>query len=269
MSARDVLGLVPRESFVPDTIWVPVEGSGWMRPLHREDEPDGWTEQVRADRSVVIQVDDGAVGKGVWPTSSSSAPHVMADMLDALDLHAGMRVLEIGTGSGYNAALLAELAGAENVTTVEVDPSLAGHARRALDRAGYPVTVVTGDGMLGHPDHAPYDRIIVTAAVREVPYAWVEQARPGGVILVPWVATFHPDEPLARLEVGPDGTAEGRFGGPGWFMPLRSQRLKQRTIRATDERWAASGRPEARRYGVTVTPGGQRVWLDSPGNPIG
>ncbi|SNR97623.1 rRNA adenine N-6-methyltransferase family protein [Actinomadura mexicana] len=217
---------------------------------------------------MITQVDDGATERGVWPTSSSSAPRVMAMMLDALDLRPGMRVLEIGTGTGYNAALLAELTGAENVTTVEVDASLADHARRALKRAGYPVIVITDDGMLGHPDHAPYDRIMATAAVREVPYAWVQQVRPGGLILVPWVASFHPDEPLAVLSVGRDGTAEGRFGLPAWFMPMRSHRLQQQTIRETGERWAAAGEPEASRYGVTVTPAGQRIWLDSPDNRI-
>lgn len=263
------MSAVPRELFIPDTVWVSVEGTGWLRPLRRQDDPDGWMAEVGSSRSVITQVDDGATGQGRWPTSSSSAPHVMATMLDALDLRPGMRVLEIGTGSGYNAALLAELTGGENVTTVEVDEALADHARKALARAGYPVAVVTGDGMLGYRHNAPYDRIIVTAAVREVPYVWVEQSRPGAIIVVPWVATFHPDEPLAKLEVKPDGTAEGRFGAPAWFMPVRSQRLTQKAIRDTDERWAASGKPEASRYGVTVTPDGQRIWIDSPHNSIG
>ncbi len=151
---------------------------------------------------------------------------------------------------------------------MEIDASLADHARRALTQAGYPVTVITGDGMQGYRENAPYDRVVATAAVREVPYAWVEQTRPGGLILVPWVASFHPDEPLATLKVETDGTAEGRFGSPAWFMPMRSQRLRQRTIRETEERWAAAGKPEACRYGVTVTPEGQRIWLDSPDNPI-
>ncbi|WP_242614157.1 rRNA adenine N-6-methyltransferase family protein [Actinomadura roseirufa] len=240
-----------------------------MRPLHRAEDPEGWRAEVESNRSVVTQVDDGATERGKWPTSSSSAPHIMALMLDQLDLRSGMCVLEIGTGTGYNAALLAELTGAENVTTVEVDVSLADHAKGALDSAGYPVTVVTGDGMKGYRHNAPYDRIIATAAVRELPYAWVEQTRPGGLILAPWVATFHPDEPLAKLTVTADGRAEGRFGAPAWFMPMRSHRLQQETIRDTDERWAASGKPEASRYGITVTPEGQRIWLDTPDNPIG
>jgi protein-L-isoaspartate O-methyltransferase len=268
MSAVEVLGRVRRDLFIPETIWVLVEGTGWFRPLHRADDPDGWRREVESERSVIIQVDDGATERGKWPTSSSSAPHIMAKMLDALEVRPGMRVLEVGSGSGCNAALLAELVGVENVTTMEIDASLADHARRALERAGYPVAVITADGMLGYGPNAPYDRVMATAAVREVPYAWVEQTRAGGMILVPWVASFHPDEPLATLKVNPDGTAEGRFGSPAWFMPVRSQRLPQQAIRETEERWAAAGKPEASRYGVSVTSEGQHIWLDSPDNPV-
>ncbi|MBT2210477.1 rRNA adenine N-6-methyltransferase family protein [Actinomadura sp. NEAU-AAG7] len=267
MIASDALRKVRRELFIPETIWVPVEGTGWYRPLRRADDPAGWRAEVESDRSVITQVDDGATERGVWPTSSSSASHIMATMLDGLRILPGMRVLEIGTGTGYNAALLAEMAGAENVTTIEIDTSLAKHAQASLERAGYPVTVVSGDGVEGHWPGAPYDRIIVTAAVAEVPYAWVEQTRAGGIIIAPWVASFHPDEPLLTLEVKPDGTAEGRFGSPAWFMPMRGRRLPQHIIRATDERWAAAGRPEASRYGVTVTPETQTIWLDTPTNP--
>jgi protein-L-isoaspartate(D-aspartate) O-methyltransferase len=107
-------------------------------------------------------------------------------MLAALDAEPGMRGLEIGTGTGYNAALLAHRLGAQTITSVEIDPALAEHARRALTAIGYLVTVITGDGALGYSPGAPYDRIISTAAVREVPYPWVAQTRPGGTILTPW-----------------------------------------------------------------------------------
>lgn len=264
---RKALEAVPRELFIPDTIWIRRE-DGWAVPLRRADDPERWRQACLSDEPVITQVDDGAEDKGVWPTSSSSAPHVMATMIDALDLDEGMRVLEIGAGTGYNAAILAHIAGAENVTTVEIDATLADHARHALRRAGYPVEVVTGDGIHGYPDNAPYDRIIVTAAVHEVPYAWIEQTRPGGLILVPWAPTFHPDGPLAALTVRADGTAEGRFGSPAWFMPLRGQRRSQRVLQQARERWVAAGKPDATRFGVTVTPDGQRIWLDSPDNPV-
>ncbi|WP_231330594.1 hypothetical protein [Actinomadura graeca] len=101
-----------------------------------------------------------------------------------------------------------------------------------------------------------------------MPYSWVEQTRVGGLIVVPWVASFHPDEPLATLEVQADGTAVGRFGTPAWFMPMRSQRLSQYSIRETEKRWTEAGKPETTRYGITVTPKGQHIWLDSPADPV-
>lgn len=121
------------------------------------------------------------------PTSSSSAPSVVAAMLDALDVQPGQQVLEIGTGTGWNAALLCELVGdADRVTTIEVDPVVAAQARKTLGAAGYEVRVVVGDGAEGFPALAPYDRIIATCAVWEVPHAWLTQVRDGGIIVTPW-----------------------------------------------------------------------------------
>lgn len=268
MDAWDAVGAVPRELFVPDVIWVH-RGDGWSVPVRRAEEPDRWAELAASGDSLVIQMDDGrATEKGAWPTSSSTAPEGMVKIIEALALEPGARVLEIGTGSGFNAAVLAEMVGSENVTTVEVDGALAEPARQALNKAGYPVKVVTGDGTEGYPPGAPYDRIVVTASVHTLPYAWVEQSRPGGVLVVPWAATFHSDGPLARLVVGADGTAEGRFIGPGFYMPVRSQRVSQGVLHETRERWVAAGEPDCTRYGVTITPEGQRIWLDSPDNPV-
>ncbi|MFC6886512.1 MULTISPECIES: methyltransferase domain-containing protein [Actinomadura] len=268
MDASDVRRAVPRELFVPERVWVRRE-DGWMVPLLRSEEPEEWERLVASDdEAVITQVDDGAHEKGTWPTSSSSSPEIMAIMLDALDVREGMRVLEIGTGTGYNAAVLASRAGPRNVTTVEIDPEISARAREALDKAGFAVRVVTGEGAEGYPPGAPYDRVIVTAAVHRVPYVWVEQTRPGGVIVVPWGPTFHPEWPLARLVVGKDGVAEGRFTGPSSFMPLRGQRVPQAVMHEAEERWERAGRPECGRYGVTVGPDGQVVWLDEPSKPV-
>ncbi|WP_067491427.1 methyltransferase domain-containing protein [Actinomadura hibisca] len=268
MTVRDAFDAVPRRLFLPEVIWVRQE-DGWAVPLRRGDAPEQWEQACAADDTVITQVDDGAAtDRGLWATSSSSAPGLMARMLEELRVVRGSRVLEIGTGTGYNAALLAHLTGADNITTVEIDDGIAAQARQALDQAGYPVEVVTGDGALGHPKNAPYDRVIATAAVHEVPYAWVEQTRPGGLILVPWALTVHPEAPFALLEVREDGTAEGRFVAASGFMTLRAQRVSQEDIRHADEAWAQAGRPEIARHGVTVTPAGQTVWLDSPANPV-
>ncbi len=222
---QQVFRAVPRRWFIPDTIWVR-GNDGYMVPLRRTDDPGRWLELCDdLDESIVTQVDDGAERRGVVPTSSSSAPFIMARMLDALDVEPGMRVLEIGTGTGYNAALLAEQVGTDKVTTVEVDPTLAEQARTALKKAGYPIAVVTGDGLEGYPPNAPYDRGVVTAAATRIPYAWIEQTRPGGKIVVPWMTTFDTAGALVPLTVHDDGTASGPLHGPAAFMALRAQRL--------------------------------------------
>jgi protein-L-isoaspartate(D-aspartate) O-methyltransferase len=217
-----------RAEFIPDVIWVNRE-DGWMVPVNRADDPETWLKLVDGDEAIVTQVDDGTDeydGRGVIATSSSSAPSVMDKMLDLLDVKEGMDVLEIGTGTGYNAALLAERAAPGHVTTIEVDPGIAEHARQTLRRIGYStVTVVTGDGALGYAQQAPYDRVIATAAALEVPHAWVKQTRPGGRIVLPLAGSFERQAFLC-LTVCDDGTgtARGRFDGGAAFMRLRGQR---------------------------------------------
>jgi len=113
-----------------------------------------------------------------------SQPYIVAFMSEALRLEPTHRVLEIGTGSGYQAAVLGELAG--EVYTIEIIPELAESARKTLIENGYAnVTVRTGNGYLGWPEHAPYDRIMVTAAPDAVPPALVEQLKVGGLMAIP------------------------------------------------------------------------------------
>ncbi|WP_242902837.1 methyltransferase domain-containing protein [Actinomadura terrae] len=267
MSIDAAFGAVPRAAFVPDLVWVR-GGDGWAVPLRRQDDPERWRALVESDDAVTTQMDDGATGRGMWPTSSCSAPSVVREMLELLDLEPGHRVMEIGTGTGWNAALLARITGPENVTTIEIDPALAARARLNLSGAGCPVRVITGDGEAGHPAGGPYDRVIATAAVAELPHAWVRQTRPGGLLLVPWAPTFHPDGPLALLTAHTEGHAEGRFVAPSWFMPLRGQRISQPDRNAYKSRWTQAGEPACDRFGITVTSEGQTIWLDTPANPI-
>jgi protein-L-isoaspartate(D-aspartate) O-methyltransferase len=113
-----------------------------------------------------------------------SQPYIVAFMSEALQLDPAHRVLEIGTGSGYQAAVLAELAG--EVYTIEIIGELAARAEQTLRDAGYRnVTVRAGNGYLGWPEHAPYDRIMVTAAPDRVPPALVEQLKVGGLMAIP------------------------------------------------------------------------------------
>lgn len=116
-----------------------------------------------------------------------SAPHMVAVMAEALELQEGQKVLEIGAGSGYNAAVMAELVGpVGRIITLERHPSLADRAAKVLQEAGYGnVHVVVGDGSLGYPEEAPYDRISVTCGAPRVPSALAEQLREGGIMLIP------------------------------------------------------------------------------------
>lgn len=223
---------VPREEFLPAGFLTQVtsaNGAGWTpAQLGSAD----YLREVYRDVPLVTQIDgrvapadvpDGTAVGGE-PTCSSTQPALMALMLDQLRLEAGMRVLEIGAGVGYNAALMAHRLGPGNVTSIEYDPELADAARRSLlAHTGHALPlVVTGDGAAGHPAEAPYDRLIATCAFPEVPAAWLQQLRPGAVAIV---NIYRPlgTGILAVLRVQDDQTALGRiapdFGG---FMPTRA-----------------------------------------------
>jgi protein-L-isoaspartate(D-aspartate) O-methyltransferase len=155
-AVRDAFLAVPREHFLPG------------RPL----------EQVYRDEAIVTKT-----GERGMPTSSSSQPTIMALMLEALRLEPGMRVLEIGAGTGYNAALLERIVGAEGrVVSVDVDPATAAEARERLRGE---VEVIAGDGRDGWAAGSPYDRIVVTASAPTVYRAWWEQVVEGGLVELP------------------------------------------------------------------------------------
>jgi len=139
-------------------------------------------EEAYLDDAIVTKRD--AEGQ---PISSSSQPAIMAIMLDQLVLTPGQRVLEIGAGTGYNAALMQHIVGPSGaVASVDIDADLAGAAREHLASAGYPeVTVVAADGAEGYPPGAPYDRVIATVGVSDLAPAWLHQAGPGARIVVP------------------------------------------------------------------------------------
>lgn len=208
---------VPRHEFLPrfyrqlhDGDWEPVTAK----------HPD-WLKLVYADRVWVTQFNGDDTVTGGTPTCSSSMPTIMAIMLEALQVHRGQTVLEVGTGTGYNAALLCHAVGAANVTTIDVDPNISQRARECLHRNGFFPTCVAGDGALGHPGRAPYDRLLATCSVSTIPPAWLEQVRPGGLV----VTTLHRPigAGLVRIVSNGDGTGEGRvLVEDGRFMPLRA-----------------------------------------------
>jgi protein-L-isoaspartate(D-aspartate) O-methyltransferase len=137
--------------------------------------------EAYADQAIVTRYRDG------WPSSSASQPAIVAIMLEQLSPPDGGRVLEIGAGTGYNAALLAELVGPSGrVVTVDIDPEVAGEARRHLADAGVTnAEVICGDGASGWPGGAPYDGIIVTAGASDLAPAWAGQLAATGRLVVP------------------------------------------------------------------------------------
>ncbi|MFZ4277530.1 methyltransferase domain-containing protein [Streptomyces arboris] len=280
---------VERHLFVP---YYYVHGSrGYERLWGEDPEPvrrRRWVRGVYGDEALATRMRDGEL------ISSSSQPSLMALMLEALDVRDGHTVLEIGTGPGYNAALLSHRLGDAAVTSVDLDPEITDAARGHLAAAGYRPTVITGDGARGCPQRAPYDRIIATCTLPSVPSAWPEQCSPGARILAP-VATG-----LVSLEVratahGP--RAEGHFlHTPAYFVPLRGASplsepvarpggvprraigdelfrfLLTLTAGSLDPRdalslWEREERPQRERYGVTVADGRQWAWLDDPEGP--
>jgi len=155
----------------------------------------------------------------------------MARMLELLELEEGMRVLEIGAGTGYNAALLAEIVGVDGqVTTVEIQLEIAARTRRLLDTAGYGrVRLQVGDGYFGCAEDAPYDRIVVTTACADLSPFWLEQLRPGGQILIPLCHGGRYTAPLTVvkrdgqakvMEYSSFGDAQGRLGALGLWPDL-------------------------------------------------
>ncbi|MEU6119490.1 methyltransferase domain-containing protein [Streptomyces sp. NPDC047117] len=296
---RAAFAEVPRHLFVP--VYYVGAAGGYERraadhpdPLRRAE----WLRGAYTDGALATHVREGEL------VSSSSQPSLMAMMLDALAVEDGHEVLEVGTGTGYNAALLAHRLGDGRVTTVDLDEEITGPAREHLAAAGYRPLVVTGDGAAGCPERAPFDRIMATCRLPSVPPAWPAQCRTGGLILTP-LATG-----LVLLRVTGPEHAEGRFlSTPAYFVRLRGgseapaeprgasgdgghDRVQAETAALPtealrDERfhflralsagtldpqaayalWRAEHRPDRERYGVTVAGERQWAWLDDPGGP--
>ncbi|MET3982750.1 methyltransferase domain-containing protein [Streptomyces sp. PvR034] len=219
---------VDREAFVPGTAWLPLaDEDGLWRFLDRAANPAGWSRAVwDPHTSVVTQLDDGrtapaAAAAGDF-TSSVSALDIVMRKLCHLELRSDDRVLEIGYASGYHTALLCERVGAERVTAVEVDAALAAWGAENLEAEGYTPHLVCGDGLEGVPERAPFDRVVNTASVRHVPWAWVEQTREGGVILTPF-GTAYSNAGLLRL-TSHGHRATGHFVGGSSYMWIRDHR---------------------------------------------
>ncbi|GAA3572730.1 methyltransferase domain-containing protein [Nonomuraea rosea] len=246
---EEALRAVPRHLFAPAAAWFTSNHASAPRGRFAlDDEPAAWWTAVYADTSVVLQTDDGAgdplSGKGLF-SSSVSAPGIVFPFLELLAPQKGDRILEIGTGSGWTAALLSWAAGANSVISIEVDPEMAARAAANLRKAGSAAQLVVGDGVKGWPEQAPFDRVHVTVGVSDIPMAWIEQTRPGGVIVLPWHAGGLVGHQL-RLKVVNETTAVGRFHGTASYMMLREQRY--------NTRWSGHHHEAAHRSTTRISP---------------
>jgi len=186
--------------------------------------PESPLAEAYADIAVATHWEDGVA------VSSASQPAIVAFMLEQLHVEAGMRVLEIGAGTGYNAALLSELVGPTgSVTTIDIDPQITTEASAHLAAAGYPaVRVVTGDGAVGWPPGAPYDRIELSVGASDITPAWFEQLAEGGILALPlWLGASDVSVAFRKQ----DGALVSESQTPCGFMRLRGQE-------ADAEKWA-------------------------------
>lgn len=203
----------PRHRFIPDLVWPDVQGL----PLIRSADSSRWISYVYDDDAVVTQANDGGSGAVNTPSSSSSAPQVMADMIEAARVEPGMRVLEIGTGTGWNAAILSSLVGPTgSVTSIEIDSEV---ARQARDHLTDSLVRVTNSA---EPPEGVYDAVIATCSAHRIPEEWTRHLTPEGLLVFPWAPyeTGGPT-PIAALVHG----REGNFVRDGSFMRDRGQRV--------------------------------------------
>jgi methyltransferase of ATP-grasp peptide maturase system len=228
---------IPRHTLVP-VFYEQDPGTGeW---LTRDVTDPAWQERIYANRGLFTKIgeDTGSWGTAVVGLSSTSTPGLMTRMLETLDIHEGHDMLEIGTGTGYNAALLAHRLGAEHVFSVDIDRELVDLARDRLGRIGYRPTLMVADGANGLPEHAPYDRIIATCSVPAIPRAWLDQTRIGGLILADLKLSVHAGNLvlLTRLADRAEGYFDRTWAG---FMALRPNTPSHRD---TDRHWPAGAR---------------------------
>jgi methyltransferase of FxLD system len=197
---EQALRRVPRECFVPEIA-----------------QRDG-LERVYSDEALITK--RGPQGQ---PISSSSAPSMMAIMLEQLDLHPGLRVLEIGAGTGYNAAILAEMVGDQRaVVTIDIEPDVVESARQHLADAGYSdITVLCADGAEGAVDHAPFDRVELTVASDDITPAWIQQLHMGGRLVLPLELHRHQRGQISLALIKHEDYLESVAAASAFFIPLR------------------------------------------------
>ncbi|MGW8328947.1 protein-L-isoaspartate O-methyltransferase family protein [Streptomyces sp. NPDC055897] len=254
------LRVVRRHLFLPGRIWVR-DGHGGYRPLDRAADPDAWARAAYSDQPLITQLTDGV------PTSSASMPSMVLYQLELAGIGGlarqrdsnsrdgieAPRVLELGTGTGFNAGLLSALLGQDAVTTLELDPALTTQAQRNLKTAGHAPTVIEADAAAGWPPGAPYDRILATFSVDHIPDPWRAQVRPEGNIVTPWYSDWTAYGMLT-IAVAADGAAQGRFHPHGSYMTMRTPNGPHAATRPPSEPSGPAWRPDPDTAATATTP---------------
>ena len=214
---------IPRHVFVPRFHRQGPDGT-WSQTTSAD---PGWLDAVYDDVPLVTALTTNEAG-ATAVVSSSTKPGLMLRMLAVLDIHDGDRMLEVGSGTGYNAALLAHRLGDAHVFSVDIDADLVDLARERLASLGYAPKLAATDGAAGLPGHAPYDHIIATCSVSAVPRAWADQLSEDGSVLVDLKRGAHAGN-LVHLHRF-DDRLEGRFLSR-WaaFMTMRTDATPQET----------------------------------------
>jgi protein-L-isoaspartate(D-aspartate) O-methyltransferase len=211
----------PRHLFLHRVYQYQRRAGRWREVATRDPGP----EELRllySDRALITRLSPGSPAEVPVPISSSSQPSLMAQMLEDLKPEPGRRVLEVGAGTGYNAALLAHVAGPGRVWSIDVDRQVLSEAWDHLHPfAGRRVELRQADGRCGYAEAAPFDRIMVTAATPDLEPAWLEQLAPGGVLLAP--LALAPGLAFVVCGTAAGGVFEGRLTRAAFFMPLRAE----------------------------------------------
>jgi protein-L-isoaspartate(D-aspartate) O-methyltransferase len=211
----------PRHRFLDRVFQYQRKRNCWRELVTRDPGPEE-LEIVYSDRALITNLSSSDRAGHGTPISSSSQPSLMAQMLEDLELASGLSTLEVGAGTGYNAALLAHLVGPGLVTSVDVDRNVLSEAwdhLRAFPERG--IDLQHADGRAGYADKAPYDRIMVTAATPDLEPAWLRQLAEQGLLLAP--LTLAPGLAYVVLGTVQDGVFHGRLTRAAYFMALRGE----------------------------------------------
>lgn len=251
-NVQDAFSFVSRDLFVDSFFEQQGHTLTWKRVVNPS------LDAIYQDKALVTGIDESG-----FPDSSSSQPSIMALQLESLDLRPGQRVLEIGTGTGYNAALMSRMVRPDGqVVSVDINEELVNKAQLRLQQPDYANAVaISGDGWGGELAYAPYDRILATCSVRTIPCSWLQQTRLGGVIIAN--VLFKLASVFVRLERVDTNAFQGRFlPVEGVYMEMRQPHATTKSSRRRGTNW--SKYDALPHYDIPVSDGNGTILFNNP-----